>query len=486
MQSTLRYLNPIAHLGDRNYSFWFPGSITLTACLTLEVVFNQILKNPDGVGVWAIFVFVGLIIYFAFRDGLRGGLITVLITIGYYFYIMYTRNYQGERLISGVETTIVLTIIYVFLAGTIGWLKQTIDLLIEREADERRRLRAIVDQMPVGVIVTDAQGKVTQSNKQIENIMGMKIPIGYRIGKEPLLVPTLAEGKKANNNDGPLFQVIHNHQRIAEKEYTIQRKDGKHVEVHVSAAPIHNKDGKLIAAASITTDITIQRETEKRKDDFINMASHELKTPITSIKLYLDFLTNKIQKTNDERALKTLVSVKYQTEKLQDLVNDLLDVSRLQTGKLSFSYETFPLNEMIEETVDQLQQITKSKKIIYAKKQRIDLRADRFRIYQVLTNLITNAIKYSKQSTEIILEVKKNKKVVTVSVKDFGIGIPKDQQKRIFERLYQVNEDHTNTFPGLGMGLYISSQIIKRHKGKIWVESEVGKGSTFFFQLPLK
>jgi signal transduction histidine kinase len=157
----------------------------------------------------------------------------------------------------------------------------------------------------------------------------------------------------------------------------------------------------------------------------------------------------------------------------------------LQTGKLHFTKEDIRLDELIEETVEQLEGTTKNQSITFSGKNPLTVNADRYRVYQVLNNLITNAAKYSPEGSDITVRLKKIDGKAVVSVSDSGIGISKDQQKKIFDRLYQVVDAEINTFPGLGMGLYISKEIIKRHKGTIWVESEKGKGSTFFFSLPL-
>ena len=170
---------------------------------------------------------------------------------------------------------------------------------------------------------------------------------------------------------------------------------------------------------------------------------------------------------------------------MQKLVADLLDVSRLQTGKLLFNKEAFDLDTLLFETIEQLQGTTKHV-IVYKGKEKLLVEGDKFRIYQVLTNLLTNALKYSGESTQIQVRLQKVAGKAVISVKDFGIGIEKDQQKKIFERLYQVMDDTEKTFPGFGMGLYISKEIVKRHKGSIWVESEKGKGSTFYFSIPIK
>lgn len=484
MRSMLHELNPINRLGKRSYSFWAPFLVTTTFIILSEFYVYVIAKDPMLVGVFAIFLFVALILYFSFRDGIRGGVVTSVLTVIYYLYIIYTRNYTGQQLISGIETTIILGILYLILSSIIGWLKQTIDVLLESESNERRRLQAIIEQLPVGVVITNAQGRVIRANKKLEQIMGISIPEGFTIEDKQLL-ETRHKGKSITPSQGPLAQALQTGKPVIGREYMITRKDGRQIYLQVSAAPIHNREGKIIAAASISTDVTSQKEMEKRKDDFVNMASHELKTPITSMKLYIETLMNKID-TDDEKVMKILSRIKYQTENLQELVSDLLDVSRLQTGKLTFNKEIFYLDDLIEETVQGLQESAPAQRIMYDSKRRVKVQADRFRLYQVLTNLLTNAIKYSPEGGEIKIKLQKQANRAIVSVQDYGIGIPREQQKKIFDRLYQVTDQKEKTFPGLGMGLYISKEIMKRHRGNIWVESQKDRGSTFYFSLPIK
>jgi signal transduction histidine kinase len=282
----------------------------------------------------------------------------------------------------------------------------------------------------------------------------------------------------------PIIQSLQTGKAIIGREYQLVRRDGKKVDIQVNTAPIHNKTNKIIAAALIMNDVTAQKEIEQRKDDFVNMASHELKTPITSIKLFLDVLTREVEQYNNTRANHILTNIKDQTTRLQNLVNDLLDVSRLQTGKMSIKKEQFRLDIFVEDTLKQMDEAT-TQKIILAKKRRLKVLADKLRIYQVLTNLLSNAVKYSAGKGDIIVNLDKKNDKALISIQDFGIGIPQDEQKKIFDRLYQVADDKSNTFPGFGMGLYIVKEIIKRHKGTIWVESADGKGSTFYFTLPL-
>jgi two-component system, OmpR family, phosphate regulon sensor histidine kinase PhoR len=484
MERILRYLNPLARLGNRKYSIVFPLFTTLAGCLLLEFWGNVILHNPSATGIFAIILLLGMIVYFSFRDGMRGGLIASVITIAYYFYIIITRNQGEDQLRSSIQTVLLLGLVYLFVAATVGGLKQKLDRMIEGEADEKRRLQAIIHQLPVGLVITNNKGAVVETNKQLENIVGVKIPIGYEMGKDDSLVKG-EHGMPTWPRISPLVQSISTGRAVVRKDFVIMGPNNKKTIIQVSATPVKNKQGKVIAAVSIITDLTQQREMEKRKDDFVNIASHELKTPLTSMKLYIDSLSNRLKDQVDSKSMRTLKGIQYQTERLQDLVSDLLDVSRIQTGKLHFEKEKFSLDKMINETVEELQRSTKGQKIIYSKKTSITVNADKFRISQVMTNLLTNAIKYSPPDTNIVISTKKNGKYVFVSVQDQGLGIDKSEHKKIFERLYQVGDAKEKTYPGLGMGLYISKEIIKRHRGNIWVESEKGKGSKFFFSLPL-
>lgn len=479
----LRYLNPISQLGNSHYSLVFPLITSLCTVLLLEFIVYVLLGNPEAVGLFAIFIFVFLIIYFSFRDGIKGGLTATAVTIAYYFYIMHSRDYTGDRLRSGIETTFALGLLYIALASIIGWLKQTIDVLIEKESDEKRRFQTIMQQLPVGVIVTNNKGVIEFANKHADIILGTKVPLGFTVGENFFV--NVIESNPSPPSQSILAKVLSTGKPVINEFFLIEKVNKKKVYIDVSASPIKNTKGQVIAAAEILNDVTTQRELEKRKDDFINMASHELRTPLTSLKLYLTALQKKLQKNQHETELKIFNSIMSQTDRLQNLVSELLDVSRLQTGKLTFTKEPVALHTLINDVIDELQTSMEGVTISYKFQTQVEVSADKFRLYQVLTNLISNAAKYSPGKKTIHVRLKKIPKYALVSVQDFGIGINKEEQKRIFERLYQVPEPQEKTYPGLGMGLYISSEIIKRHRGKIWVESIKGKGSTFYFRLPL-
>lgn len=465
----IKKLNPLASLGIKSYSILIPFFITLLVFLLIEA-YAYLIGNPLAVGTPAIFFALALTIYFSARDGVRGGAIAGILSVCYYLYIIYSRNYTGQQLTSGLILTFLLGALYLIIAVVLGWLRQKIDTLIEKEAHEKIRLQAILKQLPAGVLITGPKNKIEYINQQLEKMIDGKVEIGDSL----------------NNHENPFLSLLYRtaRQKKTSSELKFEGRNKRIRHFKINNSEVLDKKGKQIAKVFIIDDISLEKELEKRKDDFINMASHELKTPLTSLNLYASLF--KKNGANLKRAKFALIAdnIKTQIERLQRLVDDLLDVSRIQTGKLTFNKDKFRLDDMIEETMEVFQAST-PQKLVLSKKSQISLVADKFRIYQVFANIISNAIKYSSSSGDIVVEVKKLNGQALVSIKDSGIGIPKQEQTKIFDRLYQVNEDTVKTFPGFGMGLYISKEIIKRHKGKIWVESEKDKGSTFYFSLPI-
>jgi signal transduction histidine kinase len=211
------------------------------------------------------------------------------------------------------------------------------------------------------------------------------------------------------------------------------------------------------------------------------MASHELKTPLTVILASLQILEMMME--DDPR--KDFVEKTFkQVNKLSELITNLLDVSKISSGKLALNPTLFDLNILIEEICFNLQQITKNQQIIFRNHhKKLMANADRERIEQVLINIIGNAVKYTSESGEIIVEARKKGKNITVDISDNGIGISDKDIRNIFLRFYRVSGS-ASSFSGSGVGLYISSEIIKTHGGELWAESEIGKGSVFHFVIP--
>jgi signal transduction histidine kinase len=215
------------------------------------------------------------------------------------------------------------------------------------------------------------------------------------------------------------------------------------------------------------------------------MASHELKTPLTSIKGYVQLLQMMHEKSEDSFLKNALNSMDRQIKTLTSLISELLDVSKIKSGGLNFNKEHFELTELINEVVDEEKHINTHYLIPVNAKEKAMVFADRDRISQVIINFLSNAIKYSPQSKTVEVTCSNQDNQVIVEVKDFGIGISKKDQSRVFERFFRVEGTNERTFPGFGIGLFIASEIIRRHDGKIHLKSELGKGSVFSFELPI-
>jgi signal transduction histidine kinase len=233
----------------------------------------------------------------------------------------------------------------------------------------------------------------------------------------------------------------------------------------------------------------LQQETldlVNKRDEFFSVASHELKTPVTSLKAYTQLLLMDESELNGNSNHEVMLKkMDLQINKLTCLINDLLDTSRLQNGKLVYTKSSFRFDEFVSEILAEIQLTTDITHIIIKKNDLVEVNADRDRIGQVLTNLLTNAIRFGRRSEEIIVESTVEGNHVICSVRDFGEGIDADQQDKIFDRFYRVSGNNLHTFPGLGLGLYIAKEIINRHDGNIRVESSKGCGSTFYFELPI-
>lgn len=271
-----------------------------------------------------------------------------------------------------------------------------------------------------------------------------------------------------------------------EIEYTIINSKTKEVRiVRASGKTIFSKEGKAISLNGTLQDITERKREEQRKNDFIAMVSHELKTPLTSIKAYTQMLEAKAAKTSDDFAAGALSKVGKQVKKMTSMINGFLNVSRLESGNIHIDKTTFSLSELISEINDEFSMMSSGHTICFAEVPDLQLLGDRDKIGQVINNLISNAIKYSVPGSKVEIRAAKEGDNAVISVKDYGMGIKQEDQARLFSRFYRVEGSQMLTISGFGIGLYLCAEIIHLHGGEIWLDSEFGKGSVFSFSLPL-
>lgn len=391
------------------------------------------------------------------------------------------RNNNLEREISVGGKVFMQTIQYVSSAGVfriyakdITYRKQMEEILRKSEA----KFRALYDANIIGVVIGDLKNNIFDANDAFLKI------INYTrrdLKKGRLNCNTLTVEKYRERDRHAVEELIGRGVTTPwEKEYV--RKDGSHVPVIIGKVLTNKDTGETIA---FVLDISERKRLDRRKDEFIGAASHELKTPLTVIKAFSQILQKRFEKSNDRQNEYFARNIDDQVSRLTNLVNDLLDVSKIQAGKVKYNYDIFDLDALVRKTVVDFQYVTRTHQIERQGEAGRKLYGDEERVHQVLVNLLSNAIKYSPNADRIIVSTENNNDNVVVSVRDFGLGVSESNKENIFERFYTGREKEKRNIPGFGMGLYICKEIIKGHGGELWVESKRGKGSTFYFSLPI-
>lgn len=246
----------------------------------------------------------------------------------------------------------------------------------------------------------------------------------------------------------------------------------------------YNEEGKAVYIAGAVMDITEHKHDEIRKNDFIGMVSHELKTPLTSLSAYVQLLQYKFKETDNDFTIQILDKVNVQLKRMSLMIDGFLNVSLLESGKILLNKTNFNLVDLIKNMAEENRIVLPSHFIQVIGAEEMMVNADIEKIGNVINNLIGNAAKYSKKDSLIAIKCEILEGYVIVSVEDEGIGISEDDIPKLFDRFYRVESPDTKTIAGFGVGLYICAEVIERHQGKIWAESKLGKGSTFFFSLP--
>lgn len=259
-------------------------------------------------------------------------------------------------------------------------------------------------------------------------------------------------------------------------------KSSRTVKVSLTISPIWGHQKRLLGYSVFARDITKQKELEELKKEFLSMAAHELRTPVTTLKLLSQMHLLKYQRFGAEKIeLHELKLIDKELDRLNRLISDILDDRRIESGKLNLRLEIFDINSLAADAVEETKPALNGHTLKFIPTDKIEVMGDSQRTKQVLVNLLTNAAKYSKPNTTITVAIKRRSSAALVSVKDQGRGIPKSKLKLIFDRFYQVKE-HSSS--GFGLGLYISKQIVEAQRGKIWLKSKVNEGSIFYFTIP--
>ncbi|EFH84028.1 PAS/PAC sensor signal transduction histidine kinase [Ktedonobacter racemifer DSM 44963] len=363
----------------------------------------------------------------------------------------------------------------------VKWFGTSTDIEDQKRAEEalrqsQERASVLMNSSMIGISVIEGE-QIVDANDTFLRMTGYTRE-DLRAGRMNVMRMTLPEHLACTRQ---AHQELTTQQSVTyEKEYVC--KDGSRLPVLVCGVVLKQHP---LQAISFVLDNSARKELEQRKDDFISMANHELKTPLTAVKLQIQLVRKRLEKHSQPEAATALARVEGPIKQLERLITELLDVSRMQAGSLEYRRERVDLDELLREVTATIHHLHPSHTILVCGSVRASLVGDRDRLGQVFTNLISNAIKYSPDAEAVEVDLSPSEDAVTVHVRDHGLGIPREQRDKIFERFYRVTDLRQRAIPGLGMGLYIVAEIVKHHEGTITVDSTVGKGSTFTVTLPL-
>lgn len=372
------------------------------------------------------------------------------------------------------------------LGNAIIKMKENLRRFTIESEKSKEQFRQVADNAPVMIWMTDENKLCNFVNKGWLRFTGRRkeqeMGYGWVEGMHPDDYSQCAE----------TFDDAFAERRGYSLEYRFKNAEGDYHWLSETGAPRYSAEGKFEGFIGTCVDIHEMKMHEQLRDNFIKMASHELKTPVTSIKGYIQLLLSMYKDFTEDRqgfstqAVQTsLTTIDRQIVKLDRLMSELLDLSKIDSGKLELNMQKFDLGNVVTETVEDIQQTT-THEIIVKKNSDCKVIGDKSRISQVMHNLLANAIKYSPKINSIEVKIfQPSNNSVAVSISDHGIGIDKKHHEKIFERFYRVEGKSEQTYPGFGIGLFIANQIIQRHKGKFSLQSEKGRGSIFTFTLPV-
>lgn len=359
---------------------------------------------------------------------------------------------------------------------------------MEKKVEERTKmyresqeyLSSIVETIRESLLVMDKEYTVLSANNHFLNTFKVSINetkgrLLYELGNGQWDIPELRKMMEEilpTNNPVLDYEVEHEFPHIGKKLMLLN--------AHRIELEGQYKDWILLAIE----DITERRAIQQRKDDFLSIASHELKTPLTTIVGYMQMMDRLMPENATDKFKNVIEKTGRYVQRLNQLLTELLDVSRMQTGNIELHRDLFDFDRMISETIEGIKGASPERKIELIGKAGIPYNGDESHLIQVVSNLLSNAIKYSPADSTVTVQVTAISDFIKVSITDKGMGISHDEQAKVFDRFYRVGEVQKH-YPGMGIGLYICQQIIANHGGSIWVESEKNHGSVFSFTLPV-
>lgn len=369
--------------------------------------------------------------------------------------------------------------------------------------DETQKFKVIIENIEDGVILFDSKNVIQLFNPAAAKITGWSADDATGLDISQVFLVVNDKGEFLPDGTNPLKQVFTSTETLHAKDVFVQTRDKKQIPISLNVSPLLDAAKNVSGAVAVFGDETAQREEERQRADFISTASHEMRTPVASIEGYLALALNDKVATIDSRARGYLEKAHASTQHLGQLFQDLLTSAQAEDGRINSHPEVIEFGAYLEQLAEDLRFVAEKKGLfvdfvagtgntINATKQASGVKVitpiyyvkvDPGRMREVITNLFDNAVKYTPEG-RITLGVTGNEKVVQFYIKDSGMGIPAGDIPHLFQKFYRVDNSSTRTIGGTGLGLFICRKIVELYNGRIWAESEVGKGTTFFINLP--
>lgn len=457
------------NLFKKLFKYFFPLLLIIAVTL-FKLSFNSWLgfRTP-------FLLYTGVAIATTWYSGWAVGLVTnfiCLLVIDYFFLEPYYSFAYPAR----INIQMAIFTAQNILLASMGYSMKN---ALKRSEAAENKFRLLVEQACELLVLRDRNGKVNYVSPKVIAVFG------YTTEEYQLqTVERLYTSQSLTNYQDAVQKISQTPNTSQFVKLQFIRKDGTQGWLEGELFNYLNEPG-IYALVANFRDVTERVDIERQKDGFIGIASHELKTPLTSLKAYLQVMEVKAKRSEDPFFIDALGKANQQVKKMTVMITGFLNLSRFESGKLLLDKESFDLNVLISEIVNEFKLIMTGLQITFTHKPETIITADRDKIGSVVTNLVGNAAKYSAGGKPIHIDVMATDHQVQVSVQDQGIGIRPEDQKKVFERYFRADSDRNKNVSGFGIGLYLSSEIVKLHEGQIWLQSEIGQGSTFYFSLPV-
>jgi PAS domain S-box-containing protein len=359
---------------------------------------------------------------------------------------------------------------------------------LETEEALRRseaRKTALLESIAEGVVTTDADGRITSINPAMERLSGWRQVEVFGRNYSEVYPAFDAFGEPVPQQERILTRALADKAIVTSRGFDMffLIRDGRRVPVSATAAPISGSDGESVGAVEVVRDVSDELEVDQLKSSLVSTVSHELRTPLTMIQGFSELLLTR--DLSEKRSQEALKQINASAERLSRLIEDLLSVSRIESGRLVARTEPERLDEVIEEVVGGFDEREDRSLVVDVEPHLPKVMADRDKLVQILTNLVSNALKYSAPHTPVDVAADRVGSSVQVAVTDRGIGLTEEEQTQLFSKFFRADRDEVRDAGGTGLGLYIAKSLVEMQSGQLWVNSRIGEGSTFHFTLPV-